>query len=130
MTALLNQGVVIEDFDPAALADPRRQALARLVEFVEDGNPDPNALGPQAVEIDLTSGRTLRVELPAILGHPERPLPVAQQNEKFRRCCASIQPALSDRRTWLLANALRSLESLGDVRELIALMTADGDACA
>ena len=84
--ALLHGGVDVADFSPERLADPRWRDLARRIELVADGNPDPNALAPQAVTAHLKDGRTLRVGVPHTLGSPERPLSREQHLAKFRRC--------------------------------------------
>ena len=49
----------LDDFTAEALGDPKTLALARRLQVVEDDNPDPNALLPQRVEIDLAEGRTV-----------------------------------------------------------------------
>ena len=51
-SALLRGRVVPEDFQPAALRDPDILELARRVDVIVDGNPDPNALVPVTVEIN------------------------------------------------------------------------------
>ncbi|QRF61739.1 MmgE/PrpD family protein [Variovorax paradoxus] len=125
-TALRKGRVGIEDFDPAALDDATTFELARRIEVVDDGNPNPNALGPQAVEVVLKDGRMLRLEVPHFLGSPGRPLPAADQHAKFMACCASAVPPMPVSRAEALAVALRRLDELEDVRELVALMTVAG----
>src|SRR5215216_6279262 len=71
----LRRGTVgIDDFAPDALADPATLALAGRLAVIADGNPDPNALVPQRVEVDLADGRTLGCEIAEVLGSPARPL--------------------------------------------------------
>ena len=72
--ALLNGGVDVVDFSPERLADRRVHDLARRIELAADGNPDSNALAPQAVTAHLKDGRILRVAVPHTLGSPDRPL--------------------------------------------------------
>ena len=63
-TAILHGQVGIQDFDPDALADPRRLELAARIEVLDDGNPDPNAMCPQRVELHLRDGRCLALDMP------------------------------------------------------------------
>jgi aconitate decarboxylase len=55
--ALLNDGVTVEDFRDDALADSASLELARRVDVQVDDNPDPNALSPVTVEIEMRDGR-------------------------------------------------------------------------
>ena len=71
--ALLYGGVEVADFGPERLADPRLHAIAQRIELVADGNPDPNALGPQAVTAELGDGRRLRIEVPIPSAAPSGP---------------------------------------------------------
>ena len=55
-----------------------------------------------------------------------RDRPVADQHAKFMACCASAVPPMPVSRAEALAVALRGLDELEDVRELVALMTVAG----
>lgn len=118
-TALLTGTVGVEDFEPAALADPERLALAARIRVVPDGNPSLNALSPQRVQVELADGTTHELALPAVLGHPERPLTREQHLEKFRRAARSGSRPLPDERIERLIDRIDALESLGDVRSLV-----------
>ena len=72
-TAILHGQVGIQDFDPDALADPRRLELAARIEVLDDGNPDPNAMCPQRVELHLRDGRCLALDMPEFPGSPALP---------------------------------------------------------
>ena len=85
---LLRGTVGLGDFAPPALADVGSLALASRISVVPDGNPDPNVLLPQRVEIDLTGGTTISVEVAAVLGSPERPLSPDAARAKFDACGA------------------------------------------
>jgi aconitate decarboxylase len=56
------------------------------LKIIEDGNPDPNALVPQHVEIDLADGRTVACSVDAVLGSPRRPLRADAVRPKFEMC--------------------------------------------
>jgi len=122
----LRRGTVgLDDFTPTALADPGTLALARRLTIIEDGNPDPNALLPQRVELDLAEGRTVACEVGQVLGSPERPLSAAAAREKFDACWRSAPGLVAEQRT-ALGDAVSALDSLDDVRILPALTAPPG----
>lgn len=83
----LRRGAVgLDDFTPSALADLDTLSLARRLTVVADANPDPNALLPQQVELDLADGRRLACDVAEVLGSPSRPLPVEDARAKFAAC--------------------------------------------
>jgi 2-methylcitrate dehydratase PrpD len=118
-TALLRGTVSVADFEPDALRDPARHALAARISVRHDGNPSLNALAPQRVEVDLKSGRTVAMDLPSVLGAPGRPLGRERHLAKFREAAASgLQPPSPGRIESLIALVDR-LEALDDVRTLV-----------
>ena len=119
--ALLNGGVDVGDFSPERLADPRLHDLARRIKLVVDGNPDPNALAPQAVTTHLKDGRVLSVDVPHTLGSPERPLSRDQHLAKFRRCWSCGARPLADAAADRLIHLIDGLDELGSSNEIIDL---------
>jgi aconitate decarboxylase len=119
---VLRRGEVgLEDFTPAALRDPATLAFAQRVEVVEDGNPDPNALAPQRVEIELSGGGRLETEIVAVLGSPENPLSREEAKAKFMRCWRAAGLAQeSGERLWEAVFALESLADAGALARLAA----------
>ena len=61
-------------FTSATFDDPALRALGAKLTIAVDGNPDPNALFPQRLEMTLADGRRLDVPVPATLGSPDNPL--------------------------------------------------------
>jgi 2-methylcitrate dehydratase PrpD len=117
----LRRGTVgLSDFTLAALADPVTLALARRLAVVEDGNPDPNALSPQRVEIDLAEGRAVACTVDAVLGSPERPLSPEARGSKLATCWSSLG-YLPPRQGAELWEAVAALDTLDDVRSVAAL---------
>src|SRR6516162_2042065 len=117
----LHRGTVsLNDFTAEALGDPQTLSLADRLQIIEDGNPDPNALLPQRVEVDLADGRTLARSLEAVLGSPARPLAADAMRAKFETCWLAA-PALSLDRGAALWNAVAALDTLEDVRVFAAL---------
>ncbi|HMD63997.1 MAG TPA: MmgE/PrpD family protein [Stellaceae bacterium] len=112
--------VGLGDFTAAAFADPDTLRLARRLSVIEDGNPDPNALLPQRVEIDLAEGRTVVVSISSALGSPERPLSSEAARGKFMACWGSV-PDLPPEQGAALWDAVFALEALDDVHPLARL---------
>lgn len=100
--------VVLDDFTPESLSDPAILDLARRLDVLDDGGPDPNALLPQRVELDLAGGGTVRCDVAEALGSPGRPLSQAAARVKFDMCCRR----LPDRgaRLWDAAAALETAD--------------------
>jgi 2-methylcitrate dehydratase PrpD len=87
---LLRRGTVgLADFEPAALSDPETLELAQLLSVHTDNNPDPNALHPVRVELDLADGQTFACDVAQVLGSPARPLSPAAARAKFSACGGS-----------------------------------------
>jgi len=124
-TALLEGTVDVRDFEPTAIADPRRHELAARIRVAPDGNPAVNALAPQRVEVRLRDGHIVAMDLPAVLGAPGRPLGRERHLAKFHRASASgLRPFPAARRE-ALVHAVDRLEELADVRELVDLLMFD-----
>ncbi len=121
-TALIEGTVDVRDFEPAAIADPRRHELASRIRVAPDGNPAVNALAPQRVEVRLRDGHVVAMDLPAVLGAPGRPLGRERHLEKFRRASASGLRPLGVARSQALVDAVDRLEELPDVRTLVDLL--------
>jgi aconitate decarboxylase len=86
----LRHGTVsLGDFSTQALADPATLALASRLSVIADANPDPNAMLPQRVELDLIDGRIIARDVTDVLGGPTRPLSPAAARAKFTACGAS-----------------------------------------
>ena len=117
----LRRGTVgFDAFTPALLSDPQTLALARRLAVVDDGDPDPNALVPQRVEIDLAEGRTVACTVDTVLGSPERPLSPEARRSKLAACWSSLGYLPPERGTELW-EAAAALGTLDDVRVIAAL---------
>jgi 2-methylcitrate dehydratase PrpD len=121
-TALRRGGVDVPDFAPERLADPATHALAARVRVEDDGNADENAMVPQTVEVLLRGGRRHALRVETVLGHPDRPLSRAQHLDKLRRNGRHGARPLAPERVEQLAERVDRLETVGDVREALALL--------
>ncbi|HJU17627.1 MAG TPA: MmgE/PrpD family protein [Stellaceae bacterium] len=104
----------------AALRDPETFALARRVTTLADGNPDPNALAPQSVRVDLNDGTSVEWQCERMLANPARPLSPEQHLTKFRRCWSLAAAPLGPPEA--LIDIVEHLEELDDMRALAALL--------
>ena len=113
----LRHGTVgLSDFTPEALRDPDTLALARRLSVIANDNPDPNALHPMRVELDLDNCRTVASDVTEVLGSPSRPLPRDAARAKFAACGA---PAA-------LWGAVMALEYTPDAADMTTLSIRNG----
>ena len=124
---LLRGAVGLGDFSAPALCDPATLALARRLAVVDDGNPDPNALTPLRVEIDLAGGRSGEYAVDEVLGSPARSLSSDTAKAKFMACWRSI-PKLIPQQGETLWDGVATLDALDEVRVLAAITTPRGAA--
>jgi 2-methylcitrate dehydratase PrpD len=120
-TALLSGTVDVPDFRDDRRADPRVHALARRIEVVADGNADENAMVPQRVEVTLAGGRRHELTVDRVLGSVANPLSREQHLDKFRRCWTYGARKLPPENAGQLIDLVDRLDSVSDVRELVAL---------
>jgi aconitate decarboxylase len=103
-----------------ALSDPETFALARRVTTLVDGNPDPNALVPQSVSVELNDGTALEWRCDQMLANPARPLSPEQHLAKFRSCWSLAAAPLGPPES--LIDMVEHLEELDDMRTLAVLL--------
>ncbi|HTW54272.1 MAG TPA: MmgE/PrpD family protein [Stellaceae bacterium] len=85
---LLRGTLGLDDFNAGTLADPETLALAARLTVIADANPEPNALHPVRVELDLDDGRTVACDVADVLGSPALPLAPEAVRAKFAACGA------------------------------------------
>ena len=109
-----------------AVTDPATHAW-RGLEMNLDDNPDPNALGPVTVSVELR-GRRQRHELRVdhMYGSPARPMSRDAHLAKFRRNWVSGATRLDEADGERLSQLVDGVEALGDVRELAELTRSKG----
>jgi 2-methylcitrate dehydratase PrpD len=118
----LRHGTVgLDDFTGAALTDTAPHDLAARLQVVADANPDPNAMHPVRVELDLVDGRSLVCDVTEIIGSPARPLSPEAAHAKFAGCVLDLDQSEA------LWHAIMSLEQMDDHRLAeFAQLTKDG----
>jgi 2-methylcitrate dehydratase PrpD len=104
LVALLLQDGRIDPrrFVPGVFGDPALRALGARLTLVDDGNPDPNALGPQAFRLRLSGGGVLELAVADALGSPGNPLTGAGYQPKAQ-LAAELAGALTSPSLSLLA---------------------------
>jgi aconitate decarboxylase len=116
---LLDGEVHLDAYLPERMQRSAHLALAQRVSMTANDCSDPNALAPQTVTVALRDGRRFAMDLPAVLGHPERPLSMEQHLAKFAACCAAATPPLPGDQQRALIEACAGLSELDDVRRLV-----------
>lgn len=108
--------------DRARMQDPAVLAVRQRIEAIPSAELTAARPARQAiVEVDCADGRSLQHRTRAVLGTPDNPMTADQVEDKARDL---IAPILGPQQTEDLIAALRSLESLNDVRQLRPLLQA------
>ncbi|TKB43278.1 MmgE/PrpD family protein [Thalassotalea mangrovi] len=121
-TALLKGSVDVDDFAKTCLHDPNRLRLGAKFQTQVNDIIDPNALAPISVTVQLSDGQTFSHSLPAILGHPHRPLSKAAQLQKFRAACHSAHIPMKDDEIDKLINRIDELPAINNINDLVQMM--------
>ncbi|HZM96908.1 MAG TPA: MmgE/PrpD family protein [Vicinamibacterales bacterium] len=104
------------------MEDAAVKAVRSRVQLVADKTlMDPAAPRSGLVEVTLSDGRTVRHFTRHPPGTKENPLDAARVNEKVRDL---MVPVLGASQTDLVIDRVNKLEEVGNVRELVALLTA------
>jgi len=109
--------VRLQDFSTHRLHDPTTLELAGRISVEVNHVRDPAAFTPAVAEAHLTTGATVRVDVTAQLGSPERPLTLEQHHAKARQC---LSFAGLERCADRLADAVFNLDRSDDVAATIA----------
>ncbi len=116
---LLHGKLDLAHFRAAELTEPATHELAQRITMESDGNPDPNALAPQEVVVELKDGTVLRWRCETMLASPARRLTREQHIAKFRGCLDFAKETLAPDAGDTLIGLVDRLEQLTDVRELM-----------
>jgi 2-methylcitrate dehydratase PrpD len=102
------------------MADPAVQAVRARVQLVADKSlMDPAAPRSGRVEVTMADGQTVSHFTRHAPGTMENPIDAARLNEKVGDL---IAPVLGVRQAQSVIDRVNALESVSDVRELVALM--------
>lgn len=120
-SALISQGLGIADFSGEAIIDPARLALAQKVTITADSNPDPNALSPITVTVQLSDGSGHTRSLDTIYGNPANPMTRRAHLAKFRTNARAAAKPLSDAVIQAIIAMVDNLEAQETVAPLLNL---------
>jgi aconitate decarboxylase len=123
-TEIFRGEVAQESFGPECLVDPKLHAVAARIKVNLDGNTDLNALWPQRFRIQLKDGWVWDNTIEAAIGHPDNPLSREAHLAKFRRCWKLAFGDAGQARGEQVIAMVDSLDTLGDVRTLVAKLVA------
>ena len=117
--ALMTGGVSVTDFYTAPLHDAQTLELGQRIEIAIDDNPDPNALTPVALTLNLNDGRTVEANIEVVYGNPARPMTRAAQLEKLEANWNAARRTLPNTQREALVAAVDGIESMTDVTALV-----------
>jgi len=120
--ALLRGDVFLNDFNVAAIDDPKVRKLARRVEVREDGALQAKDLLHAGMRIVMESGEVLETRVDAPLGNPGNPMSTDRCREKFRKCIACSDVVREESQWDELLDMIEHLDEVDNVCRLIALM--------
>lgn len=120
---LLRGALDMTDFLPGELSDPANLDLGRRIEVAVDDNPDPNALSPVTVTIELKSGENLRKSVTDVYGAPGNPMSSSAHLAKFRANWEFGGAHLREENREKLIDWASALESAGDVRDGLKMLS-------
>lgn len=109
-------------FSDQLLNDPDIHHAAGAVQVIDDGNPDPNALGPQQIVVELRDGTTYDLAIRDTLGSPANPLSRTEYLNKFHHCLEAGGCRAEQAKR--LEQLLDQLESVSSARDLLRLCQA------
>lgn len=116
----------IEHMTNRAIQDQQVLALAQKVSMVVDEDLErqfARVIGPSIVEVALKNGKQAALRVDAVKGHPNNPMSFDDCAEKFWSCAASAARPLDRGKLTQAIEAVRHLERVEDVSEIVGLLT-------
>lgn len=124
--AALRGNLVIDDFGPLALSDPKILEMAQKVEPKFDPRLNiTKGLPPGVVKIRTKQGRTYQREVEQPYGHPENPLTWEGIKMKFRDCFKHAIKPLPEQNAMSVIELIENLEQVHDVAVIIQLLAKE-----
>ncbi len=109
----------IDSFTDAKANEPRvQEALGRVHVLVDETIPEPGPYCP--VSVELKDGSRFSYTATIAKGHPQNPMAEEEVLDKFR---SNAKQALSHQRSEAVIAKMRNLETVANVKELVALLT-------
>lgn len=121
-TALVRRRMVIDDFTPEAIRDPIVIGVANKVSPAVDISLNEHVPAAAVLEVKTVRG-TFRKRIEYPLGHPLNPVSVDALADKVRDCAAHAARPFASSEVEALIDMALNLENVGDMRELVALLS-------
>lgn len=126
--AIVRGGFFLDEVSLESLRDPAILAVAEQVRCIVD--PELDRLGtvvaPLVLELRLTTGETHQVRVDYPRGHARNPMTLDEIAEKFRRCARYATRPLALGQVEQAIAALRRLDAVDDIRDVVRLLTPGG----
>lgn len=121
--AIARRGMTVSDFTEQALQDEAVLKLGRRMSLVQDAALDWKLeLPPGRVEIVATNGRSWVREGRNVPGNADNPMSWDDVGIKFHECAAIAVRPVGERIAVKIVNLARTLETLGDATEIMAVL--------
>jgi 2-methylcitrate dehydratase PrpD len=122
-TATVNRKVTIEHFTEEAIHNGDILEISNKVKLEPDSSfGHTSMIAPAIVKIVTRDGKAYTNQVEHTLGSPQRPLTFDQCAEKFKDCASYSIKKLPTGNINRVIEMIRQLESVEDVREIIALL--------
>lgn len=121
---LLDGALTASSYRAERMTSEKILSYGARVNIEQNDNPDPNAMSPQRLVLELKDGRRFDERIPYTLGSPDRPLTREQYLHKFHRCCSEAQTEISMQQQKSLLEMVENLEHEPDAARLLVLCQA------
>ena len=116
---LIAGDLVTDDFTDRGRSDSDSLGLARRVEIIVDDNPDPNALTPVTVNIEMDDGAQHEISVDTVYGHPNNPMTRQDWLKKFRSNWQHAAVALGEDAREHVITQVENLPAVVDTAQII-----------
>ncbi len=118
---LLDGNLNASSYRAERMTSERVLAHGARVNIEQNDNPDPNAMSPQRLVLELKNGQRFDQRIPYTLGSPERPLSREQYLSKFHICCSEALIEVNNDQQKHLLELVENLDTASDARDLLSL---------
>ena len=120
--AILHRGIPLSLYRDTRLADEVVLSAMPKIAWKYDPGLDGHTFEPARVEIISTKGHHYNAGCEVALGHPDNPMTLAQQVEKFVDCAAAAANPVARNKALEMVDAVMHLEDCADVGSIMRLL--------
>lgn len=121
---LLDGGLTASSYRAERMTSEKVLSHGARVNIEQNDNPDPNAMSPQRLVLELKDGKRFDERIPYTLGSPDRPLTREQYLHKFHSCCSEALTEIPMQQQKELLAVVENLEHEADASRLLSLCQA------